>query len=237
MLPFFSNFSNSRELYRYLAGFGMYRPGQSSWEGLLWLQREKIWNKIEHLWQKYKKRWNGPEARIFIFPMNPPGNFGYSGEELKSGVTFPGKIVLFLGPVRDEKEIEALFIHEYHHVCRMAAQKKNIRQYTLLDSLVLEGTAEYTVEKLAGRKYRAGWCRAYSRELLADCWRSFIKKNLDIMRDNKLHDAILFGKGMFPKFIGYAVGYHLVESFFKTRPYSERLSFSLPPEAFLEIGF
>jgi len=202
-----------------------------------WLHKEKIWHKIEHLWQKYKRRWKGPSVKIFIFPKNPPGIFANRGEDLKSGISFPGQIILFLCPVGDEKELEALFVHEYHHVCRMAAQKKSIKQYTLLDSLVLEGTAEYTVGKLVGSEYRAAWCRSYGKEILESCWRSFIKDNLTITRKNKLHDDILFGRGPFPKLIGYAAGYHLVESFFKTRRYTESLSFSLPSEIFLENAF
>ena len=103
------------KLYRYLSGFGMYRPSPSSWEGMRWLHKEKIWHKIEHLWQKYKRRWKGPSVKIFIFPKNPPGIFANRGEDLKSGISFPGQIILFLCPVGDEKELEALFVHEYHH--------------------------------------------------------------------------------------------------------------------------
>ncbi|MDF1512080.1 DUF2268 domain-containing putative Zn-dependent protease, partial [Robertmurraya sp. DFI.2.37] len=36
------------------------------------------------------------------------------------------KCFLFLTPLEDLMELEALFVHEYHHVCRMNKQKKEI---------------------------------------------------------------------------------------------------------------
>ena len=53
---------------------------------------------------------------------------------------------------------------------------KPVRKYTLMDSLILEGTAEYTVEKILGRKYCAGWVRLYNEEELKKCWHSLIKE-------------------------------------------------------------
>ncbi len=64
---------------------------------------------------------------------------------------------LFLTPLEDEKELEALIIHEYHHVCRMNKITKPIQEYTLLDSMVMEGLAEYTVENYCGKNYNAKW--------------------------------------------------------------------------------
>lgn len=51
----------------------------------------------------------------------------WRGDENKSGVSFPNQLFLFIGEVENDKELEALFIHEYHHVCRIHHQKKILR--------------------------------------------------------------------------------------------------------------
>lgn len=234
LLPFFENNTSSRELYRYLAAFGMYRPGRGSAATLRWLKEVQIWDKIDYLLRKYRKKWSGPNVKIFIFPKNHSNIFGNCDAEKKSGLSFPDKMFLFISPLEDENEIEALFIHEYHHICRMAAQPKPVRKYTLMDSLILEGTAEYTVEKILGRKYCAGWVRLYNEEELKKCWHSLIKNDLNVTRDDELHDALLFGVRPFPKLIGYAVGYYLVKNHFRNHSYSEKISMVLSPETVIK---
>lgn len=203
-------------------------------EGLRWLKEENIWKEVGHLHQKYQRRWHGPDIEIFIFPKDGSGYFRNNDRENKSGVSFPDKMFLFVSHLEDKKELEALFIHEYHHICRIRAQKKNIKAYTLLDSIVLEGTAEFSVEQICGKKYRAQWCDFYSAQELEEYWHSFIQKNLTITKNNRLHDAILFGRNRFPKLIGYGAGYYLVSKYYHNHSYSEKSSLSLPPKTFLE---
>lgn len=234
LLPSFEKGTNVKELYHYLSWFGMYKPSRGSMEALRWLKEENIWERVARLHQKYQRRWGGPDIEIFIFPKDGPGLFRNNHGETKSGVSFPDKLFLFVSPIEDQKELEALFIHEFHHICRIRAQKKNIKAYTLLDSIVLEGTAEFSAEQICGKKYRAPWCNLYSSEEIEEYWYSFIRKNLTIKKNNHLHDAILFGRKHFPKLIGYGAGYHLVRRYYDEHTYSEKSSLSLPPENFLE---
>ena len=234
LLPYFTKDIDDRSLYRYLAEFGMYRPNRATWDGLVWLKEEKIWDRVGNLLRKYRKRWNGPDIDVFIFPKNSSTFFRSTGDNRKSGLSFPDKMFLSLSPIDDEGELEALFIHEYHHICRMSRQAKSLHEYTLLDSLVLEGCAEYTVSKLLGKKYRAYWCDSYSKEILEDCWYSFIKEHLSIKREHRLHDLILFGGRRYPKLIGYAAGYWLVDKYFQRFPFSEKTSLIVSSESILE---
>ena len=75
----------------------------------------------------------------------------------KAGVSFKNKMFLFLTPLQDEKELEALIVHEYHHVCRLNKLVKPLDEYTLIDSIVMEGFAEYVVTKYCGKEYNAKW--------------------------------------------------------------------------------
>ena len=234
LLPSFEKGTNVKELYEYLSRFGMYKPCKGSRDGLRWLKTQHIWKRVERLHQKYQERWRGPDVEIFIFPTNGRKLFGNNNGENKSGVSFPDKLFLFLSHLQDSKELEALFVHDYHHICRIRAQKKDIETYTLLDSIILEGTAEYSVEKICGKKYRANWCNFYGTQEIEKYWQSFIRENLVIKKNDRVHDAILFGGNRFPKLIGYGAGYHLVKKYYNDYTYSEKSSLFLPPEIFLE---
>ena len=48
-----------------------------------------------------------------------------------------------------KQELQALFAHEYNHVCRIHILK-TLDEMTLLDSLILEGLAEDAVKDLYG---------------------------------------------------------------------------------------
>jgi uncharacterized protein YjaZ len=226
--------ASSDDIYEYLAGFGMYTPNRRSWAIFERLKEMNIWEQVSSLLEKYKKSWNGPNINIYLFPMNTRNLFGINKSRNKSGVSFKDKMFLFLTPFEDEKELEALFVHEYHHICRMNKQNKSIKDYTLLDSIILEGTAEFSVEQICGQEYRAGWCHLYSSKEIDRFWNTFVKNNLTIKRDNILHDQILFGHNGFPKLLGYATGYELVKRFFQDNDYSPQKSFVIPARRFID---
>ncbi|MEQ2525724.1 hypothetical protein EKG37_11705 [Robertmurraya yapensis] len=188
------------DFYSYLQQFGMYKPTQRTWEYFKQLKEDKIWGKVANLHKEYRKKWNGDDVDIYIFP---------SRTNNKGGVSFKESMYLFVPPLEDPKELEALFIHEYHHVCRLNRQKKDAKDYKLLDSMVLEGLAEHAVEHYCGRKYRAKWCEYYTDKELEKYWNELKKDILHTSRKDTLHDRILFGRGGFPKLIGYALGYYI----------------------------
>lgn len=229
--PLDKNKSES-QFYQYLLSFGMYRPNRMTKEIYHNLLKDDIWQRAEHIFAKYQEKWNGPDIPVYIFPFGKRVN---SRSETKGGVSFKEGMFLFLSPFyKDEKELEALFVHEYHHVCRLSRLDKPFQQYTLLDSIVMEGFAEYAVTKSCGDDYNANWVSRYSDKELLYYWERDVKKHLQTKRTESLHDAILFGKGRYPNLLGYAIGYWLIENESKKKRFSIQDSFTIKSEDMLD---
>ncbi|MBM4764244.1 hypothetical protein GNT69_18430 [Bacillus sp. B15-48] len=227
---------DSRNIYQYLSGFGMYRPNRQSYFFYEEMKNQNIWDKVAKYFHFYRKKWGGPNIPVYLFPLSSVGGFRRREEvAVKSGVSFKDKMFLFIGPVNDEKEIEALFVHEYHHVCRMNRQDKSLKDYTLLDSIVMEGLAENAVKEFCGEQYVAKWSTHYSAEDLEKNWTRHIKENLQCKKHNKIHDEILFGHKGYPPMIGYALGYERVSQYRKKHKISIEESFRIPAEKLINI--
>jgi uncharacterized protein YjaZ len=223
-------------IYSYLIKFGMYRPNHKAYENYNKLKESNCWENAEGIFQKYRNKWKGPDIPVYIFPAAANTNIFYKSGSTKSGVAFKDKLFLFISPQEDEKQIEALIIHEYHHTCRLNRKNKHQEDYTLLDSIVLEGLAEHAVVTYCGKKYRAKWCDYYTREEIERYWKSFLSKEMQVKKDNRLHDEILYGHKGYPKLIGYAAGYEIVSSYYKEKKFRIEESFKLPSSNFI-MGF
>jgi uncharacterized protein YjaZ len=208
----------------------MYKPNRRSFSAFEELKKAKIWDKTEMMFNKYQKKWNGPDLPIYIFPLE----FGMISGTIKSGVSFKDKIFLFVAPLKDEKELEALLVHEYHHSCRIRKQKKEVEEYTLLDSIILEGLAENAVEECCGKNYLAKWSGYYSNKQILNSWNSVVKPNLECKINSRIHDEILYGKRMYPPMIGYSVGYKIIILFKKQYRISIEESFTIPSDRIAE---
>ncbi|WP_075981439.1 DUF2268 domain-containing protein [Bacillus massilinigeriensis] len=226
--------TDSRKLYQYLMKHGMYRPNRSSWLTFHDMKEKQYWGIIDNLYEKYRKEWEGPDIPIYLFPIQSKANFIFRGHQNKSGVSFHDKMFLFITPLEDRKEIEALFVHEYHHVCRLNKNKKNLEKYTLLDSIILEGLAENAVREHCGKQYCAKWCSYYTSEQLLNFWKKYFLKNLSISHRDELHEKILYGIRPFPRLVGYGLGYEIVARTYKLHPFSTKASFILPSEYFIK---
>ncbi|MEH7084622.1 DUF2268 domain-containing protein [Neobacillus drentensis] len=223
-----------KEIYNQLLNFGMYRPSRSALIIIDRMKEQKAWTQVEQLFHHYKEKWNGPDVPVFLFPVAQAGGFFLREVKSKAGVSFPDKMFLFLSHFEDPKEIEALMVHEYHHVCRLRKLNKRMEDYTLLDSIIIEGLAEYAVLKNCGSEYLAPWCRMYNKKELLKFWDKYIKKQLGTKKNERGHDELLYGEGRLPRLLGYAVGYDIVEHFYKTNHYSTKLSFAIPAIKYLE---
>ncbi|WP_462408979.1 DUF2268 domain-containing putative Zn-dependent protease [Neobacillus sp. Marseille-QA0830] len=222
------------EIYEQLLHFGMYRPSWNTRNNFNKMMDYKAWNRVEDLFNKYKQKWAGPDIPVLLFPLNQRGGlFARKGDKDKGGVSFPDKMFLFLSEYDDGKEIEALLVHEYHHVCRLHRKNKKQENYTLLDSIIIEGLAEYAVLKHCGENYLADWCHMYSKAELDVYWDRYIKKQLDKSKNQPIHDELLFGGRGVPPLLGYAIGYHLVQKFYENESYSVKQSFTAPSSKYL----
>jgi uncharacterized protein YjaZ len=222
------------KIYNQLTNFGMYQASRMTKEIFNSMKENLIWEEVEGIFQEYKRKWGGPDIPIYLFPIGQNRSFFFRQEEkIKGGVSYPDKMFLFLSDRITSKELEALFVHEYHHICRLNKQTKRFNDYTLLDSIIIEGLAEYSVLVHCGRNYLADWCTMYSGAELDDYWERFIEGNLDIKKSESRHDDLLYGAGRIPKLLGYAAGFKIVEDYYRHNHYSTKLSFALPAKKYI----
>lgn len=225
-------FSNEEpeEIYRFLQNHGMYTKAMRLGPLIDKMIEEKVWIRAKSILNKLQKGWNGPDIPVYIFPLRSSG-FLSRALESKSGLAFADKLFLFIKPDISEIELKALIIHEYHHVCRLKKYKKSEWEYTLLDSMVMEGLAEHTVKHYVGEKGLAQWTSLYKDSELEKLWNSYIKENTSIKRDTRLHDKLLVGRAPYPKMLGYSIGYYLIR---KAEPFEIKHSFSIDSKKFIE---
>jgi uncharacterized protein YjaZ len=226
---------DEQEIYGYLQDFGMYKPNSSAKQTFREFEKENMWEKLKELYFIYRKVWSGPEVPIFLFPSSGNNGLFTRKAKRKSGVSFHDKMFIFLSEVDDIKEVEALFVHEYHHVCRLNKLNKKIEEYTLHDSMIMEGLAEQAVLKYCGKEYLAKWCNQYSEEQLTKWWETYLVSNLNCTRNEQIHDEILFGKNRYPDLLGYAIGFKLVRQYYLDQPFYAKKSFTIPSEKFIKI--
>ncbi|MFB6465330.1 DUF2268 domain-containing putative Zn-dependent protease [Cytobacillus sp. Hz8] len=198
------------------------------------MKKKNYWDKIKQLLKKYQTEWQGPDIPIYLFPMQSRSNFIFRSQQNKSGVSFPDKMFLFLTIFEDEKEMESLFVHEYHHVCRLTKGRKPPKQNTLLDSIILEGLAEHAVREHCGEKYCAKWCGLYSNKQLLNFWKKFFIDHLSINQGDPLHEKLLYGHTPYPRLVGYGLGYEMVRRTYENHHFTTKSSFTLPAKFFLK---
>lgn len=219
---------DERRFYLYLKNFGMYKPGKEA--GEIWEQLAKlnVWQEVDQYLQTYRSQWRGPDVDIFIFPIDRTNAMLMRNSKGRSGLAFQDKMFLFLSEHSDKEGRESLFVHEYHHVVRMNRLKKQASQYTLLDSLVFEGLAEYAVKTHCGESSLADWTHRHEEAEMRAYWKRMYEPNLDIPKKDPLHDQLLFGKRKLPHLLGYSIGYWLVDSYMRHRKVRISETFSLP---------
>lgn len=221
-----------REIYRELLSFGMYRPSPAIGKEVELLVESGAWEKVGKVFKKYREKWKGPDIPIFIIPADRRSGFFRKPAPQKSGVSYSDKLFLFLPNMEDTKEIEALFVHEYHHTCRINAIGKNVRENTLLESMIMEGLAEYAVSQECGEAYQAEWCSLYGEKELKHFYKVLLQNNLDKKRTDKEHDRLLFGGNGVPRLLGYCYGYFLVKNYYQSHRFSAESSFEIKESSF-----
>ncbi|WP_180954573.1 DUF2268 domain-containing protein [Bacillus sp. V5-8f] len=221
---------SSDQFYHYLKKHGMYSPSARSKKDFQQLMERDVWGLTDHFFTKYNDIWDGFDIPVYIFPLRNQGLLGRS-KETKSGLAFKDRMFLFISPGIGEKELEAVFVHEYHHVCRLNRIIKQPSEYTLLDSIIMEGLAEYAVLKHVGNEQVAHWTRLYTEQELDAFFKKYLKGRLGTRRSDELHDALLLGKRPYPSMLGYCSGYDLVN---KHGLIPIKKSFTIPSHVFVE---
>lgn len=215
LLAFFPE-GTASELHHYLSMHGMYQEPVD--ERNLWLEEmeeKKVWNVVEKEKRTLQRLWKGPDIPIFILPADHLNKYLIREHNGKSGLAFYNKLFLFISNQNTVKEIRALFTHEYHHVCRLKKYKKSESNYTLLDTVILEGLAENAVSERFGEKAIAKWTSYYSTDQLKTIWERIILPNKNVTKWSKQYEKIMYGFGLYPKMAGYCAGYYIVSKYMK----------------------
>ncbi|WP_085992591.1 DUF2268 domain-containing protein [Oceanobacillus senegalensis] len=199
------------EIFHHLIQHGMYRYPLKNDENFIdYLQNMKIYQNIkkEHLYLMDK--WNGPDIPIFILPSDRTSRRLKNEYNGKSGLAFKDKLFLFLSEENTMSELRALFTHEYNHVCRLLHSPVKEENFTLLDTIILEGLAENAVQQSFNKTYLAPWTTYYSEQQLRTFWRKYILPHKELAIHTRKHHELLYGLNFYPRMLGYSVGYYLV---------------------------
>jgi uncharacterized protein YjaZ len=122
-------------------------------------------------------------------------------------------MTLVVDPEASPAAVCETVVHEFHHHLRMAWLGLREEDETLLRRLVLEGMAEHFVEDRLGQS-SAPWLAADDEESLAMSW-PLVRTHLYADGESDVARSIMFGdeSAGIPRWLGYRVGYHLVQAF------------------------
>ncbi|UOQ87352.1 DUF2268 domain-containing protein [Gracilibacillus salinarum] len=206
----------SSAIHQHLLQHGLFAADISQEDWQEWKQ-QSYEQAVNKMYQKCKQSWKGPDTDIFIFPSNesiPELKEWFNGN---AGLSFPDKLFLFLQKGAAKREVAALVIHEYSHICRLQRFPKPEQDYTLEDAIMLEGIAEWLVRKMVGPSYGNKRVTTVSDKELARLWKKWIEPNQQVTRGNAKHDIIMYGLRGAPKNLGYMIGFNVVHRFMKSK--------------------
>lgn len=220
-------------IYEFLAARGMYRPTADGKKEL-----EKLWDKNmwAHLQKEYTqlRRWlKGPDVPIFILPSDQHNRYMQREYNGKAGLAFKQCIFLFVSSHNSIDELRAMLTHEYHHVCRLDVFRKEEKEYTLLDTIILEGLAETAVAERHSEAQHATWVHYYSKLEAIKLWNRFLKDEQMLKKGTKKHEALLNGLRFYPKMLGYCTGFYIVKDCVEHTGYDTKTLLSMKSEDIL----
>lgn len=225
--------ASAAEIYHHLLTFGMYSSTEQGRELGKKLLMNNVWEITAKEMKLLRSKWDGPAVPVFIFPSDSDNKDLILEFNGKSGLSYADKLFLFISPHNTETDVKALLTHEYNHVCRLNKFQKRENEYTLLDTIILEGLAEMAVEERFGKSSTSLWTSLYSDRQLAGLWEDFVYPNRHHVIKSPIHDEVLYGLGDCPHMAGYCVGYYVVRNFMKD---TELRSWDLFPLPSTEIA-
>ena len=181
------------------------------------MEQQRVWKLVDTEFQKLKKKWNGPDIPIYIYPLQQTRM--PSGEQVnRNGIAYKNAMFLFLAEEIKEKEIIAALAHEYNHACRLQFLDQSPKEIKLRDSLIIEGLGEYAVKDICGEEYLGPWVNLYTKDQALPIWKEHFVPALK-RKGLQNHRLYLFGQPRtpYPRWIGYHLGYQIVDSFVKNK--------------------
>ena len=224
------------EIYDYLLLHGMYTPLEIEKSHVLQLQKKQVWELVQNEAQVLQKLWKGPDIPIFIFPSDTTNETLKMEFNGKSGLSFKDKLFLFISEENNEADIRSLLTHEYNHVCRLTTYPKLEDDYSLFDTIILEGLAENAVRERCGEKFLSPWTSYYTDKELLSMWEKLIVPNGTILKSDSKYFELLYGSPSYPKMAGYSVGYFLVKNYLKINHFTSKDILATDPSVFSLFG-
>jgi len=211
----YAGYSNEKilkdDLLRHI---GCYNRGQ--YRDLSEKEKESIKNTIQITIDKCNRILPLPTKNfIFIFPWFPSekesvfnGSFGFAA--------YSCVLHLFIAPdVFTKESVADSVAHEINHTVSYHYHFDRYAKWSLLDRIVNEGLAENFREDVLKTK-PAPWAIALSEQKAFEVLREIYSKLNS--KDNKIHQAVLFGNDKYERWTGYSIGYWLVKEFRKMKP-------------------
>lgn len=227
--------AEAEEVLHHLTMFGMSRSAVTK-KQIQKMQEANIWKIVAKDYQQLQYDWEGANIPIFILPSDT-ANYKLKKEfNGKAGLSFNDKIFLFLSEWHTKMEIRALLTHEYNHVCRLTKYNKPESKYTLLDTIILEGMAEYAVYKRLGAEHTASYIGKYSDDVLHRFWNKYIAPKKEVEPESKTYYHLLYGSHLYPKMLGYCVGECLVRTYASKHKLSLKELFMIESEQIAETN-
>ncbi|WP_226670578.1 DUF2268 domain-containing protein [Metabacillus litoralis] len=229
---YFTNMKED-EIAKYLQTFGMYQRSTYLEEWVERIENDQILKYVKRLESMLKEEWGGPDVPIFTFPCeqnNRKIQIEYDG---RSGLAFHNKLFLFLSQDVKKNHIKSLFIHEYHHVCRLAVVSKKEKSFTIIDTMIMEGLAENAVREKLGEDSVASWTKRYTEMQCQRFLDRIILPNKEVTRENPKFSQLMFGTGLYPSMLGYSVGYYLVKKYMENSSKKTKQLLAVDAEVFL----
>ncbi len=211
LVPFFDKMKK-REIADYLHSFGMFKHTSNFDEWIEQMKQNQIISYIKKIEKKYMLEWKGPDVSIFVFPIDQTNRKIEREYRGRSGLAFYNKLFLFLSKDVKRGDIHSLFLHEYHHVCRLSSVTKPEEEFTIMDTIIMEGLAENAVREKLGDHAVSDWTKLYEPYQCERFYQRIILPQKDVTRDSLKFSQIMFGTGFYPKMLGYSVGYHIVKT-------------------------
>ncbi|RKL67742.1 hypothetical protein CR203_10375 [Salipaludibacillus neizhouensis] len=234
IIPYNPNLS-TEEWFNFLLDQGMNPLTEDT--KLEWLQWRRKLNKpqIKNLLEDLQKDFSGPNVDIILFPLNKEHS---TMNDLggKNGCSFPKFILLFWHESVTNNHLQSLLIHEYHHVARIFHQSQDEQKITLIESMIMEGLAEWEVLSRLGENYQAPWTKLYADHVLEKWWYDVYREHFSI-RGRIHHQLLLFGgRDGIPRWLGYQLGYYIVNKYFKHNQHGSAYSrLLISPSEFLTV--
>lgn len=182
------------------------------------LEAKSVWDIVKQEYKYLRELWDGPKVSIYIFPIRQVSMKRKKNNPRKNGIAYKRVLFLFVSPNLATEEIKALVAHEYNHACRLYYLEAPPAAIPLNDSVLIEGLGEFAAKQLYGKKWVAPWTNLYSLEEANDIWKRHFVPALQI-KGIKNHQLYLFGHPdtPFPKWIGYHIGYQIVQTYNENR--------------------